>query len=568
MTVERLRLHVEAATDAIVTVDAGGRITQFNPAAAVVFGWTQDEVLGEPLSVLLPEHMRTAHAARVADFAAEDPAWRAMAHERPQLVGQRRDGSTFPAEVVISKVRVEGQWEFTAVVRDLSERRSLEEQLLRLTLFDPLTGLANRNLFEQSLAVALAEVTDEQPVAVLFIDIDRFKRINDALGHVTGDELLVEFAARLLANTRKRDIVGRFGGDEFVVAAGCAADRESALAIAARLQRAWQEPYLVDGTPITLTASVGIAIARAGGVIPDAILSEADAALHRAKDSGRDRAEIFDSSSGGWASTRLRIERGLEHAAKRGELEVYYQPIVSLGQESIVGFEALVRWRLDGRLIPPMEFIPIAEETGQITAMGAWVLEQACADAVAFRELSGRDLGMAVNLSPRQISGAALPEQVAEVLRESGLPAHRLTLEITETFMTGDGPVVLDTLSALRGLGVHLALDDFGTGYSSLSHLRQLPVSIVKIDRSFIAGAVYSGSEDHAIVSAVVAMAHALGLVVTAEGIESREQADALRAIGADQAQGYFYARPMPAAEVAGILPAAPVPSPPRQRGA
>ena len=565
---ERLRLHIEAATDAIVTVDESGRITQFNRAATETFGWEPVDVLGQQLSVLLPEQLRAAHASRIAEFAAEDPAWRAMAHDRPQLIGQRRDGTTFPAEVVISKLRVDEQWEFTAVVRDLSERRALEDRLLRLTLFDPLTGLPNRNLFEQSLAVALGDVTDDQAAAVLFIDIDRFKRINDAFGHVAGDKLLIEFASRLLANTRRRDIVGRFGGDEFVVVAGCAADPESALMIASRLQHAWREPFLVDGTPITLSASVGIAIARSAEVAPDVVLGEADAALNRAKESGRDRVEVFASGTDGSAPNRLWIEAGLQHAAKRGELEVHYQPIVDLADESIVGFEALVRWRCDGRLIPPMEFIPVAEETGQITAIGAWVLERACADLAAFRAASGRDLGMAVNLSSRQIGGVALADQVAAVLQETGVPAHRLTFEITETFMTEDTDAVLHTLTALRRLGVQLALDDFGTGYSSLSHLRQLPVSIVKIDRSFIAGAICAGSEDHAIVTAVVAMARAMGLVVTAEGIESREQADALRAIGANQAQGYFYARPMPAAQVPAILPVATAPSVVRQRGA
>jgi diguanylate cyclase (GGDEF)-like protein/PAS domain S-box-containing protein len=552
--IERLPTLIEAAPNAIIGVDGDQRIVLFNRAACEMFGWSEHEALGHPLSMLLPTAVQATHPGKVAAFAAESPAWRQVFGARPKLAGMRKNGDEFPVEVTISKVCIEGEWQFTAIVRDVSERMTLMEELRTLSWYDRLTSLPNRALLSENLIASLRNLRPDGAVAALFVDVDRFKRINDALGHVAGDAVLTQFAARLLANTRQRDTVARFGGDEFLVLAECEPDRASAMAIAARLRRAWDEPFTIDGRAISVTASVGISMARSAEVSHDTLLREADIALYRAKELGRNRIEVFDPTSGGWAADRLELERGLQDAARRGEFEVHYQPVVTMADNTVTGFEALLRWRYAGRLVPPSEFIPVAEDTGQICSIGSWVLEQACRQALTFAAVAGRDIDMAVNLSLRQVTAPGLAAEVAEVLRRTWLPPHCLTLEITETVMLHDHETALATLHALRALGVHLALDDFGTRYSSLSHLRQIPVTTVKIDRSFMAHVTTFGSEDHSIVSGVVALAHAMGLTVTAEGIETSDQANTLFDLGTDRAQGYLYAKPLPAAEATSLL--------------
>jgi diguanylate cyclase (GGDEF)-like protein/PAS domain S-box-containing protein len=559
-----LRSVIDAASDAIVTVDGDQVIRLFNRAAADLFGWGEAEILGRPLSVLLPPSVREGHASLVESFGDAPGVWRRMTTDRPTLSALHRDGREIPVDASISAVVVDGRRCFTAILRDVSHQRAMEATLRRLSLYDPVTELPNRALLMDRLNAAICSLGRTGDVlAVFFVDVDRFKRINDALGHQAGDALLSDFAARLRAGVRRGDMVGRFAGDEFLVIARCGTDQAEILHVADRLRSTWDAPFIVEGHVTKITASIGIGIARDAATSGQSIVENADEAMYRAKQQGRNGVELYDPARGGWAGARLDLERDLAEALARGELEVHYQPVIDLQTGAIVGTEALARWRRAGRLVPPVEFIPIAEDTGLITEIGEYVLRQACDDTRDFARIAGRDIRIAVNLSLRQVTRPGFGDTVAGALEWSGLPAEALTLEITESFLLDDPGDVLPTLNDLRRAGVRLALDDFGTGYSSLSHLRTLPVTTVKIDRSFMAGVTSPCSEDRAIVTAVLAMARALSLQCVVEGVETPQQAEALTDLGAEHVQGYLYSPPVPAAQLAAMLGD---PDVPRQR--
>ena len=420
-------------------------------------------------------------------------------------------------------------------------RMRSEQRIRHQALHDPLTRLANRALCRDRLeqALAKAERTGAH-AAVLYIDVDDFKRVNDLYGHATGDAVLVSLSKRLAAAVRPADTVARLGGDEFVVVCEDI-DENAALGLGWRVAAAVQEPLEVSGTEHRLSASVGIALGRGESVDPDGLVSHADAAAYRAKEGGRGIVEIFDERLRRSAVARVRTEADLEGALDRSELELVFQPIVSLGDGANVGQEALLRWRRDGAagVLPPADFIPIAEESGLIVPIGSWVLEQACI-AAASRPAGG---WISVNLSPRQIAEPDLVTVVAKALARSGLPPASLSLEVTETALLQVTRSTVRNIAALKELGVRLVLDDFGTGYSSLAHLRELPVDMIKIDRSFVAN-MGPDRPDAAIVGAVIFMSAALGLEVVAEGVERERQAEMLREMGCPLAQGFHFGRP------------------------
>ncbi|MDX6581750.1 MAG: hypothetical protein QOI10_934 [Solirubrobacterales bacterium] len=437
--------------------------------------------------------------------------------------------------------------------------RDREEQATRhAALHDPLTGLPNRTLVLDRLGQALARRRREGvEVSVLMLDLDRFKNINDSLGHAAGDEVLLAVAPRLTDAVRPADTVARLGGDEFVVICPDVDGTRGATEIAKRLASAVNRPLMLNSGEHFFTVSTGITLATSDEDSPDSLLRDVDAAMYRAKERGRGRYELFDDAMRTGVMARVRTETELRRALDRGELTVWYQPVIDLETGRPVSAEALVRWEHPERgLIAPMEFIPVAEETGLIAELGLHVLEQACRQTAAWQRQLGRPLGVSVNVSGRQVSNPAFPTQVAEIVERSGLRPGTLALEITETVLMddeADSPTTV--LGALHEHGVTLALDDFGTGYSSLSRLKNFPLDVLKIDRSFVSG-VETNADDRAIVKATIDMAHAVGLKVVGEGVETTEQGDYLRASGCDQAQGYLYARPQPAQAITEFLAA------------
>jgi diguanylate cyclase (GGDEF)-like protein/PAS domain S-box-containing protein len=437
------------------------------------------------------------------------------------------------------------------------ERKAFEERLAHQSMHDPLTGLPNRLLFLDRLSLAIARCRRmHREVAVLFIDLDRFKNVNDSVGHDAGDELLIAVARRLESVLRPGDTVARFGGDEFTILCDdltTATSRDRAIEIAQRLLDAVSQPFVVGGTRTFIGASIGIALAT-GEERPEELLRDADAAMYHAKESGRGRVEVFDETMRARAVVRHATENDLHRALEHGELLLFFQPVVSLRDARCVGAEALVRWQHPERgLMPPDDFVPLAEETGLVVELGTWVLEAAVQEAARFQHDRAVPFLVSVNLSARQLAQPGLEEHLAAILGRFDLEPSNLCLEITESVLMEDAEAVIGVVERVRALGVKLSIDDFGTGYSSLGYLKRFPVDIVKIDRAFVDG-LGTDPGDMAIVTAVIGLAHALGLTVVAEGVESEDQIAELVGLGCDEAQGYYFAPPQPAADLRALI--------------
>jgi diguanylate cyclase (GGDEF)-like protein/PAS domain S-box-containing protein len=450
-------------------------------------------------------------------------------------------------------------------IGEFFRRRRAEERLAHQALHDDLTGLPNRGLLLDRLGHALQRSKRQRSrLAVLFMDLDNFKVINDSLGHHVGDELLVELAARLERAVRTSDTVGRlggetvarFGGDEFVVLCEDIASERDAIRIAERIGRELGRPVSLGGRELAVTASIGLALGTGGDASPEHLVRDADAAMYRAKEQGPGRWEMFDQAMRSRALKRLAIETELRGAIEREELRLFYQPIVAVADGEIEGVEALIRWQHPERgLLSPAEFIPIAEETSLILELGRWVLGLACRQAARWHADHGDwpPIRVSVNLSTRQLADRQLVEHVSEVLRRTGVEPACLSLEITESVLMQEVDFSVEMLHALRALGVGLHLDDFGTGYSSLSYLKRFPLDVLKLDRSFVSG-LGIDTEAPIIAAAIIEMARALGLTVIAEGVETKAQLASLRSLGCHSAQGYYFARPLPADAVTAFL--------------
>ncbi len=442
------------------------------------------------------------------------------------------------------------------VLGDAFERQTIDDDIRHRALHDPLTGLPNRILFIDRLEQAIARLRRRRSLsAILCLDFDRFKLVNDSLGHQVGDELLAGATPRLRQAVRASDTVARFGGDEFGILLEEIAGERDAIEMAQRIASEFTRPFVLNGNEQFVTISIGIAFAE-GGELAEDLIRDADAAMYRAKERGRARYELFDEAMRGRAISRLRVENDLRRALERDELTLVYQPVVSLQDLSIVGVEALIRWEHpEHGLIEPSEFIPVAEENGLIEPIGRWVLQHACRQAARwYRDRpDAAPIQMSVNLSAVQVANRGLAESVASALRGSGLAPTWLSLEITESVLLGDADGLTDALGALKAIGVRLVLDDFGTGYSSLAYLTRLPLDALKVDRSFIDG-LGTDPRDTAITEAIVAMSHALSLEVVGEGVQTAPQVAELSRLGCDQAQGFHFAPPMPAADITRML--------------
>ena len=427
---------------------------------------------------------------------------------------------------------------------------SMHDTLIRQATHDPLTGLPNRLLFGDRLTWRLAENRrHKQSLAVMFLDIDHFKLVNDALGHNVGDLLLKEVASRLTEALREVDMVARMGGDEFIVLLADIGNSENANLVAGRALEAFAKPFSPNGHEMFVTASMGISIYPTDGNDAETLVKNADTAMYRAKEQGRNCHQLYTESLNALAAARVDLATSLHKALDQQELVLHYQPIIDLANGRMLGAEALVRWQHPTLgLIPPDTFVPIAEETGLIAPIGRWVLRTACAQNKAWQDAGLPPIEMAVNISATQFQRGNLAGMVAEVLAETGLDSRYLSLELTETTLMRSPEVAIGILEELKATGVHVHIDDFGTGYSSLNYLKRFPIDYVKIDRSFIKD-ITTNPEDAAISGAVVAMAHSLNLRVVAEGVETVDQLEFLRSLNCDEMQGFFISKPVPSEE-------------------
>ncbi len=535
-------LLLDNATDAIVAHDLTGHLVYANEAAATQMGHPRDELLGRHLPTLLaiPED---AFAARTQLILEKG---KAIFESKDRFA----DGSVHPVEVHGRVLDTGGQVLICSVARDVSERRRAEDTIERLAYYDPLTGFANRRLFNDRLHMALAHSRrTHDPLAVVFLDLDQFKTINDSLGHRSGDEVLRAVAERLQGLARAADTLARLGGDEFVLLLLDAAAGD-VLSVAQRVLEAVRTPFLLDGERVDVTVSVGIATSNGGAETAEILLQQADLAMYAAKSDGGNGYRLHQHDMTTAAVARFRLRNDLRDAFERRDFRLCYQPLLRLSDRAVVGAEALLRWRHPtlGEVSPAV-FIPPAEEIGLILPLGAWVLQQACRQAQAWRETGLPLERMAVNVSGRQLLQGDLVADVQVALAESGLPPGCLELEITESVALEGSPAVREVLIALRGLGVSLAIDDFGAGHSSFNRLRDLPIQTLKVDRSFIAGLSQSTAGGLAIVQTIVELGRCLGLETIAEGVETEQQWELLNDMDCDKAQGFLFSRAVPPGE-------------------
>jgi diguanylate cyclase (GGDEF)-like protein/PAS domain S-box-containing protein len=538
----RLAFHNAPTGMALVSVHDGVLI-DVNDSLVDMLGRTRYELIGSHIDDVTHPQER----GRTTQLLQQTLSNRTEGYRTEQRF-LRGDGATVWARTWVSVMADDGDSLAIAHIEDITEQRHTAERMEWAATHDGLTGLPNRFRFLERLG-SYIEAAEAGSIAVLFIDIDNFKVINDSLGHDAGDQLLRAMSDRLRTVVRDRDLLGRFGGDEFIVMLRDVSGNYDPIEVAERLRTEIAKPVLVDGAELYVTASIGITVSDREGVTTSEMLRDADAAMYRAKARGRDCVEVFAPGSHDASVLTLRTTNELRRGIDRGEIVPYYQPIVRLDNGHLVGFEVLARWRHPDRgLLVPEQFLPLAEETGLIGEVGTAMLQTSLGQLGQWRSSSPRfsDLSLSVNLSVRQLASADLVEMVSRALTHAGVSAGALWLEITETALMSDVKAATVTLRELRSLGLHLSVDDFGTGYSSLTYLKRFPVEAIKVDRSFVNG-LGIDAEDSTIVEAVVKLGHSLGLQVVAEGVETPLQLSRLREIGCDRGQGYLFGRPRPA---------------------
>jgi len=553
---ERAQVTLNSIGDAVMSSDIGGQVTYLNPVAERMTGWSLEEAVGHPLEEVF----------RIIDGttreAVQNPMALAIQENKtvgvtPNCVLVRRDGVEAAIEDSAAPIhdrrrRVSGA---VMVFHDVSTARALSVRMSYLAQHDDLTDLPNRILFNDRLtqAIALAQ-RHRQKLALLYLDVDRFKHINDSLGHTVGDHLLQSVAQRLVASVRNSDTVSRQGGDEFVILLSEVRHAQDAAVAAEKVRVALTAPHYIDQHDLHLTASIGIVIYPDDGMEGKTLLTNADFAMYHAKESGRNNYQFFRPDMNVSAIERQSLEEGLRHAVARKEFVLHYQPQMDLDTRAIIGVEALVRWHHPQRgLVGPAQFIPVAEECGFIVPFGRWVLREACRQGRAWQDAGLPPMRIAVNISAAELRAKDYVAGVRAILLETGLEPGYLELELTETFLMQDSTSTTDVLQALKDMGVHLALDDFGTGYSSLSYLRRFPIDTLKIDQSFVRD-LTTDADDASIVSAVISMGKSLHKRVVAEGVETPEQLAFLQEQNCPEGQGYYLSQPLVAGQLTQLL--------------
>ena len=546
---QRFRSAMDVTDEAIFLVNRTGmRFVEVNAAASQMLGYSREELLElgpMDLTTTSRGHLETLYDAIIAGNSRGGSIESAY----------RRDGSVFPAEVHRHAQREGEDWIIVGVWRDITERMEVERRLQHMAHFDALTGLLNRTLFHETLTKTLAHALDTgKTVAVLFMDLDSFKNVNDTYGHAVGDELLMQVSDRIIKCVRVRDTVGRLGGDEFALILTMSRGGRDAEVVATKIQTALLEPFHLDGHDVTVSASIGITLFPEDATDTETLLRYADTAMYQAKQAGRNAFQFFTSAMNTEVWRRLELETALRQAVKNEEFVLHYQPKVELKGGHVVGVEALLRWERPGfGLVPPTEFVYALEECGLIAEVGRWVIAAACEQIREWTRRGIDPVQVSVNVSPRQFVKGDLQDDVLLALETYDVPTRLLELELTETLLMTGTEATIATLQNLKAAGVQIAIDDFGMGYSSLAYLRRFPVDKLKIDLSFIQEITYS-SDAAAIALAIIQMGHSLNLTVIAEGVETAPQLEYLRAHHCDQIQGYYFSPPRAAPELEQLL--------------
>lgn len=546
----RNRVILDNLVSGVLTIGPLGVVASCNRGVCEIFGYTPEEIVGQNLAMLIPERHRNGHV-QYMQYDASEAVNRVICHQR-EVEGLRKDGRTFPLQLTVSRIMVATQATYIVILADISMRRQAEETIQNLAFYDELTGLPNRRRLLDRLQQAIVSATRSgQRGALILLDLDHFRYINDTMGPGFGDELLRQVGARLLTCVREEDTVAHLGGDEFMVmlealGQGSQPAALHAESVAQKILHALNQPYELRGRPYASSASLGIVMfdKNAGGF--DELVKMADAAMYQAKAAGRKTVRFFDPDMQALAVARMALEKDIQRGLDQQEFVLHYQLQVD-ARGMPLGVEALVRWQHPVRgLVMPGQFIAVAEDTGLILPLGHWVLDAACQQLMlwAARPATAR-WTMAVNVSALQFSQDDFVQTVARAVARSGIDAHRLKLELTESMLIDDLPQVIDKMRSLQAMGVSFSLDDFGTGYSSLTHLKRLPMNQLKIDQSFVRD-LLADPDDAVISQTIVALGHNLGMQVIAEGVETLGQRDFLAGIGCDAFQGYLFGRPMP----------------------
>ena len=550
------RSIIASAPDGIMLVGRDGRILLANEAMLHISGYAPQALVGQPVEIFLPQELHARHRANMGANQAGQPARRPMGTV-DNLTLLRSDGGSVPVDIALSECTADGEPTTVVFVRDMTGMKRLEHRMLYQATHDVVTGLFNRWMFNQQLAQALHQAQrQERMLALLLLDLDDFKSINDGYGHAIGDKVLVEVATRLRRALRSADTLSRLGGDEFIVLLPELAGPADAQRVAQKLGSVLSAPCTVDGYEVHLGASIGIVFYPDDAQDAQTLLRYADMAMYRAKAAGRGTYAAYSASMGQQMEEKVQLHDRLKLALDQGALQLHYQPQIDVASGAVVGVEALLRWT-DGLLgeVPPARFIPVAESTGLILPLGDWVLSTACQQAADWAR-AGHPVRISVNLSARQFRQPRLADWLGERLTEYGTRPALLELEITESEAMSDPQQTKEQLHKLAALGIGVALDDFGTGHSSLAYLREFPVSRLKIDRAFIA-LITERDSDAMLVRAVLALAKTMQLQVVAEGVEQAAQLAFLQAHGCDYYQGWLFSKAMPAAEMAQLLAAA-----------